>query len=409
MPALKNEPTFNPEFVKTEFPALRDSSVFFMDCAASAQKPKAVIDAMTDAYSRFYANVHRGLYRYSQDMTAAFEAARKTVAEFLNAYSDNEVVFTKNSTEAINLFVRSWGRKNLQTGDEVILTALEHHANLVPWQMLRDEIGFTIKIAPIHDDGSIDMDAFEGLLTGRTKLVSCLQMSNALGTILPVKDMAHMAHEKGAKVFVDASQSVVHMNVDVQDMDCDFLCFTGHKLYGPTGIGILWGREDLLNDMPPFLGGGEMIETVTYDEVTFKDAPARFEAGTPPIVEALGLAAAINWLNDMDMDVVRAHENRLLSSATASLSDIDGVTIWGTSPDKASILSFTMDGVHPHDIGTIFDQMGVAVRAGHHCAQPLMVRLGVPATVRASFALYNTEADVARLVEAVHKVKSIFG
>lgn len=393
--------------IRSAFPSLEN--VHFLDSAASAQKPLSVIKAMDDVMRTHYANVHRGVYSFSQTTTEKFEEARRKVAGFLNAYSDNEVVFTRNTTEAINLFAHSWGGYNLAPGDEVILTELEHHANIIPWTLLRDHIGFTIKVVPILPDGSLDMQAYDVLLNDKVKLVSLIHMSNALGTINPVKDMTAKAKAVGATVLIDASQSAVHMNVDVQDIGCDALVFTGHKVYGPTGIGVLWAREDLLNAMPPYQGGGEMIESVSFDEVTFKKAPARFEAGTPAIVEAIGLGAAVDFMSSYDMAQVQAHEAELLSAATAELSEIDGLTIHGTAKNKASVLSFTMDGVHPHDIGTIFDQMNVHVRAGHHCCQPLMKALGVPATVRASFAMYNTMGDVDALVKAVHKVKSIFG
>ena len=398
--------------IKKEFPALSEmvngKPVCFLDSAASAQKPLAVIDAMDHLQKTHYANVHRGLYRFSQETTNAFEAARKTVASFLNARSDNEIIFTRNATEAINIVACSWGRENLTADDEIILTVLEHHANIIPWHMLRQEIGFKINVVPILDDGSIDMDSYKSFLSDKVKFVGLSHMSNAIGTILPVHEMTNLAKEHGAKVLVDASQAVVHMDVDVQAIDCDFLCFTGHKLYGPTGIGVLYGREEILNAMPPYQGGGEMIEKVTFDAVTYKNAPARFEAGTPAIVEAIGLAAAIDWLSGFDKADIHGHEADLLSYATSEIQQIDGITVHGTASEKASILSFTLDCAHPHDIGTIFDQMGVAVRAGHHCAQPLMMVLGTPATVRASFAIYNTRNDVDRLIEAVNKVKKIF-
>lgn len=403
---------FDAPRIKKEFPALQHSvngrPVCFLDSAASAQKPQAVIDAMADVQQQHYANVHRGLYKYSQDTTTAFEQARVRVAKFLNTSNDREVIFTRNATEAINLVAHSWGRANLKPYDEIILTVLEHHANIVPWHMLREEIGFTIKVVPIKDDGAIDLEAFEGLLSDKVKFVGLTHMSNAIGTIVPVKEMTQMAKTYGATVLVDASQAVVHMNVDVQNIGCDFLSFTGHKLYGPTGVGILYGREEILNALRPYQGGGEMIDKVSFDQVTYKQAPARFEAGTPAIVEAIGLGAAIEWLSQWDKAEIQAHEKALLDYAMDEMGKIDGVNLYGTTADKSSILSFNIQGVHPHDAGTIFDQMGVAVRAGHHCAQPLMQAMNVSATLRASFAIYNTMDDVDRLIEAVNKVKKLF-
>ncbi len=402
---------FDVERIKKQFPALNSQvngkPISFLDSAASAQKPDAVIEAMAKVQREHYANVHRGLYKYSQDTTTAFEQARHTVATFLNANSDNETIFTRNATEAINLVAASWGAENLTSDDEIILTVLEHHANIVPWHMLREKIGFKIKVVPICDDGAIDLDAYQKLLTDKVKFVGLTHMSNAMGTILPVKQMTEMAKAFGATVLIDASQAVVHMDVDVQNVDCDFLCFTGHKLYGPTGIGVLWAREDVLNNMRPYQGGGEMIEKVSFEEITYKDAPARFEAGTPAIVEAIGLGAAIDWLGQFDTADIQAHERDILDYAIQEMQKINGVTLYGPD-DRASILSFNIDGVHPHDAGTIFDQMGVAVRAGHHCAQPLMQALNVSSTIRASFAIYNARNDVDRLIEAVNKVKKLF-
>ena len=394
--------------IQSDFPGIQD--IHFLDTAASAQKPLAVIQAMENVHTQHYANVHRGIYSHSQKTTEMFEAARRKVAGFLNAPSDNEIVFTRNTTEAINLVAATWGRENLGQGDVVILTELEHHANIVPWTLLRDQKGFTIKVAPILPDGSLDQSAYAQFLNeGNVKLVSLIHMSNALGVINSVAEMTAQAKAARATVLIDASQSAVHMPVDAQSIGCDFLVFTGHKVYGPTGIGVLWGKEDILNAMPPYQGGGEMIEKVSFEAVTFKSAPARFEAGTPAIVEAIGLGAAIDYLAQFDIEAVQAHEKQLLDTATQALSAIDGVTIYGTTENKASVLSFNIGDIHPHDVGTVFDQMNVAVRAGHHCCQPLMKALGVSATVRASFGLYNTMDDVDALVKAVHKVKSIFG
>ncbi len=393
--------------IKKDFPALE--GIHFLDSAASAQKPRQVIDAMTGVMTGHYANVHRGVYKYSQTTTEMFEAARKKIADFLGAKSENEIVLTRGTTEAINLVVATWGASNLSKGDVVILTELEHHANIVPWTMLAEKIGFEIKVVPIIADGSLDLDVYDSLLDDRVKLVGLIHMSNALGVINPVKEMTAKAKAVGATVLIDGTQAAVHLPINVQDIGADFFAFTGHKIYGPTGAGGLWAREELLNAMPPYHGGGEMINTVTFDGCTYKDAPARFEAGTPAIVEVIGLGAAIDYVSQFDSDAIMAHEAALVEAATDALQEVEGLTIYGTAPNKASVVSFTIDGIHPHDIGTVFDQMNVAVRAGHHCCQPLMKALGVPATVRASFGLYNTMDDVKALIAAVDKTVSLFG
>ncbi|HCS22949.1 MAG TPA: cysteine desulfurase [Alphaproteobacteria bacterium] len=398
--------------LRADFPALAQKvngrPVAYLDSAASAQKPQAVIDAMTKVMTEHYANVHRGVYTFGAKTSAAYEAAREKTARFLNAASEKQIVFTRNATEAINLVAATWGETFLQAGDEIILTELEHHANIVPWHMLRTRKGVVIKVVPVRADGALDMQAFESLLSPKTKLLAVTHMSNALGTVNPVADMIAKAHAAGAKVLVDGSQAVVHLNVDVQALDADFYVFTGHKLYGPSGIGVLYGKADILAAMPPYQGGGEMIEDVTFDNVTYKEPPYRFEAGTPAIVEAIGLGAAIDWLNGIDKDAALAHEAKLLADAEEKLRAIDGVRIFSTAPERASILSFELAGVHPHDMATVFDQMGLCVRAGNHCAQPLMRKLGVAATVRASFALYNSMEDVERLAEAILKAKRLF-
>lgn len=398
--------------LRADFPALAQKvngrPVAYLDSAASAQKPQAVIDAMTKVMTEHYANVHRGVYTFGAKTSAAYEAAREKTARFLNAASEKQIVFTRNATEAINLVAATWGETFLQAGDEIILTELEHHANIVPWHMLRARKGVVIKVVPVRADGALDMQAFESLLSPKTKLLAVTHMSNALGTVNPVADMIAKAHAAGAKVLVDGSQAVVHLNVDVQALDADFYVFTGHKLYGPSGIGVLYGKADILAAMPPYQGGGEMIEDVTFERVTYKEPPYRFEAGTPAIVEAIGLGAAIDWLNGIDKDAALAHEAKLLADAEEKLRAIDGVRIFSTAPERASILSFELTGVHPHDMATVFDQMGLCVRAGHHCAQPLMRKLGVTATVRASFALYNSMEDVERLAEAILKAKRLF-
>lgn len=397
---------------KGDFPALSQKvngrAVTYLDSAASAQKPQAVIDAMNHVLTKHYANVHRGVYSFSAETSTEFEKAREKVAKFLNARADSEIVFTRNATEAMNLVAATWGRANLQAGDEVILTELEHHANIVPWYLLKREKGVVLKTVPVLENGALDMEAYGRLLSDKTKLVAFTQMSNALGSVTPASEIIAKAKEAGAKTLVDGSQGIVHLTADVQGLDCDFYAFTGHKLFGPTGIGVLWGREELLNAMPPYQGGGEMIENVSFDEVTFKEAPYRFEAGTPPIVEAIGLGAAIDYICARDYRADLAHEAELLEEAEKRLAAIEGVKIYSQAPVRAAILSFGIDKVHPHDIATVFDQLGICVRAGHHCAQPLMKALGVTATVRASFSIYNTMDDVERLAEGVMKVKKLF-
>ena len=403
---------FDVERVRADFPILgqqvHGKPLVYLDSGASAQKPQAVLDAMDEVYCTGYANVHRGAYYFSQALTDRYEGVRKTVARFLNAASDQEIVFTRNVTEAINLLAHCLGN-SFAPGDEVIISEMEHHANIVPWQLLRDRAGIVLKVAPIADDGSFLLDAFEAMLTPKTRLVAITHVSNVLGTITPIKEIIRLAHKAGALVMVDGAQAVVHGNVDVRDLDADFYGFTGHKLYGPTAIGVLYGKAELLKDLPPFMGGGDMIRSVTFAETTFADAPYRFEAGTPPIVEAIGLGAAIDYVSAIGQDAIAAHEAGLLAYATERLSQVEGLTIFGTAKEKASIISFTLDGIHPHDIGTIVDREGVAIRVGHHCAQPLMQRFGIPATARASMGLYNTPAEIDVLAKALEKVKDIFG
>ena len=398
--------------VKNDFPALSQKVngrlVTYLDSAASAQKPQVVIDAMNRVLTEHYANVHRGVYSFSAETSEAFEAARDKIAKFLNAKTEKEIIFTRNATEAINLVAASWGGKFLAAGDEVVLTELEHHANIVPWYFLKEQKGIVLKIVPMLPNGALDMAAYEKLLSKKTKLVAFTQMSNALGTVTPAAEIIAKAKAVGAKTLVDGSQGIVHLSADVQKLGCDFYVFTGHKLYGPSGIGVLWGREELLNDMPPYQGGGEMIEQVSFDKITFKNAPYRFEAGTPAIVEAIGLGAAIDYVLSLDYTALIAQEKRLLAEAEKRLGAIEVVKIHSRAPERAAILSFAVGKVHPHDVATIFDQLGLCVRAGHHCAQPLMKALGCTATVRASFAIYNTMDDVERLAEGVLKVKKLF-
>ena len=398
--------------VRADFPILErkvhGKKLVYLDSAASAQKPRTVIDTMTRFYEEDYANIHRGVHFLSQRSTDAFENARAKVARFVNAAKADEIVFTRNATEAINLVAQTWGRKTLGPGDEIVLTELEHHANIVPWQMLRAERGFEIKVAPIDDAGQVRLDALDALIGPQTRLVAVSHMSNALGTILPVREIGRMAHAHGALFLVDGCQAIAHRTVDVQALDADFYVFSSHKLYGPTGIGVLYGKYALLDAMPPYQGGGDMIERVTFARTTFKEPPHRFEAGTPAIVEAIGLGAAIDYVSGLGPDFIAAHEDDVLGYATERLSEVGGLTIHGTAAEKGSILSFTLAGAHAHDVATILDQQGVAVRAGHHCAHPLMDRLGVVATARASFAVYSTREEADALVDALGEVKRIF-
>lgn len=406
-------PALDPYDIKRDFPIFDEpvngKKLVFLDTAASAQKPRAMIDAMAQMMAQDYANIHRGVYALSQRATEAFEGARSKVARFIGARAVEEIVFTRNATEAINLVAATWGAENLHEGDEVVLTELEHHANIVPWQLLQRKNGFTIKVAPINDDGSLDLNRFAGLLSENTKLVSVSHMSNALGTILPVAEIVRLAKGVGARVLLDGCQAVTHLPVDVASLGCDFYVFSGHKLYGPTGIGVLWGRQEFLNSMPPYQGGGDMIERVSWEGTTFKPAPQRFEAGTPAIVEAVGLGAAIDYVSALGMDAIAAHEHELLVYARAKIGALPFVKLVGTAQEAAGVLAFTMEAAHPHDVATILDKKGIAVRAGHHCAQPLMQRLGVAATTRASFGIYSTREDVDALEAGLHTVQSLFG
>ena len=404
---------YDLEKIRADFPILGQTvygkPLVYLDNGASAQKPRTVIDAMSEAYETYYSNVHRGVHWTSQRSTEVFEASRGKLAAFLNATSENEIIFTRGATESINLIAASWGRKNLEAGDEVIISHMEHHSNIVPWQILRQEKGIDLKIVPIDDDGNFLMDEYASMLSPRTKMVAVTHVSNALGTIVPVDEVIRLAHQEGALVLLDGCQAVPHMTVDVQALDVDFYVFSGHKLYGPTGIGVLWGREDLLNAMPPYQSGGDMIASVTFEKTTFKKAPHRFEAGTPAIAEAIGLGAAVDYIGAIGLDNISAHEAGILSYATEQLSRVDGLRIIGTAREKASIISFVMEGVHPHDLGTFVDRQGVAVRVGHHCAQPVMERYGVAATARASFGLYNTREEIDVLIGALNDTKEFFG
>ncbi|MES0868389.1 cysteine desulfurase [Pseudovibrio sp. SCP19] len=403
---------YDVEKVRKDFPILSTQvygkPLVYLDNGASAQKPQAVIDAITKAYSQEYANVHRGLHYLSNTATENFEAAREVVRRFLNAPSVDEVIFTKSTTEAINLV--SYGlEEDIQEGDEIIISILEHHSNIVPWNFLRERKGAVIKWAPIAEDGTFLIEEFEKLLTDRTKIVAITHMSNVTGTVVPVKEVTRLAHEHGAKVLIDGSQAAVHMPVDVQDIGCDFYAVTGHKLYGPSGIGVLYGKKELLNQMRPFQGGGEMIKDVTECLVTYAEAPHRFEAGTPPIVQAIGLGAALDYMDSLGRENIALHEASLRDYAEQRLKEVNSLKIFGNAKDKGSIFSFEIEGVHAHDISMVIDRAGVAVRAGTHCAQPLLARYGVTSTCRASFGLYNTHEEVDLLVEALRKAQMMFG
>ncbi len=397
--------SFNVDKIRADFPILQrevyGKPLTYLDNAASAQKPQQVIDAMRHAYASEYANVHRGLHFLSNTATTAFEKAREQVRDFLNAGSLDEIIFTRNATEAINLVAASYGSMVLGEGDEIVLSILEHHSNIIPWHFHRERSGAVLKWAPVSDSGEFLLDEFEKLLGPKTRLVAITQMSNALGTVVPVKEIIKMAHERGIKVLVDGSQAAVHMPVDVTELDADFYVITGHKLYGPTGIGVLYAKKELLEAMPPFLGGGEMIKSVTVDEVIYGDPPHKFEAGTPAIVQAIGLGVALDYMRKVGCEAIAAHEADLLEYATTKLKSINSLRIIGEAPDKGAILSFEIEGVHAHDISTIIDRSGVAVRAGTHCAEPLLQRFGVMSTCRASFAMYNTREDVDALEQAL--------
>ena len=400
---------------RADFPILagkmNGKPVAYLDTGASAQKPQAVIDVMKDVMESHYANIHRGLYEFSQTTTTEYEAVRAKVAGFIGAGSENEVIFTRNTTEAINLVAHSWGRKVLERGDDVIITEMEHHANIVPWQLVCGMTGAKLKVVPVNDDGTLNIAAFEHMVTEKTKIVSFVHISNSLGTINPAKKIVEICKAKNPNVavLIDGSQSAVHGPVNVQDLGCDFFAFTGHKLYGPTGVGVLWAKAEILEQMPPYQGGGDMIERVTFEKTTFKEAPAKFEAGTPAIVEVIGLGAAIDYVQAIGMDVIAAHEKSLFEYAMKELEVVPGLTYYGTGPDKAGIISFRADWGHPSDIGMILDQCGVAVRTGHHCCQPLMQRFGIEATVRASLGLYSNTGDIDALVAGLNKARSLLG
>jgi cysteine desulfurase / selenocysteine lyase len=410
-PAVANG-SYDVMRVREDFPALAmqvyGKPLVYFDNAASAQKPKAVLDRLMQAYTSEYANVHRGLHYLANAATEAYEGARAKVASFVNARRNEEIIFTRNVTEAINLVASSWGEPNIKAGDEIVLSIMEHHSNIVPWHFLRERHGVVIKWAPVDDEGNFLIDEFEKLLTSRTKLVAITQMSNALGTVVPVKEVVRIARDRGIPVLVDGAQGAVHLDVDVQDIDCDFYAFTGHKLYGPTGIGVLYAKYDHLVGMRPYNGGGEMIREVARDWVTYGDPPHKFEAGTPPIVQAIGLGAAIDYVNSIGKARMAAHEHSLLAYAEERLREINSLRMIGTAKAKGPIISFEMKGAHPHDVATVIDRQGIAVRAGTHCVMPLLERFNVTATCRASFAMYNTRDEVDHLAQALMKARDLF-
>ena len=404
---------FDVEAVRREFPVLRESvnghPLVYLDSAASAQKPQAVIDAERSVYERYYSNIHRGVHRLSMLSTEAYEAARGKIRAFLGAASNREVVLLRGTTEAINLVAQSYGRSHVSSGDEVLISGLEHHSNIVPWQLLCEEKRASLRVAPIDDRGEVDMAAFERLLTPRTRVVAVSHVSNALGTINPVARMTQLAHAAGAVVLIDGAQAAPHLAVDVRAIGCDFYAFSGHKVYGPSATGALYGREALLAAMPPWQGGGDMIASVSFEKSTWNELPYKFEAGTPNVAGVIALGAAIDWVGRVGLDAIAAHEHELLEYGTRLLSELPGLRLVGTAREKAGVLSFVLAGVHPHDVGTVLDHEGIAVRTGHHCAQPVMERYGIPATTRASLACFNTKRELDALVGGIHKVQELFG
>jgi len=405
-------PTLDVERLRKDFPILsrrvRGRPLIYLDNAATSQKPRPVIDAVSRFYGSENANIHRGVHYLSEQATVAYDAVRERVARFLNAASPGEIVFTRGTTEAINLVAQSWGRSTLRPGDEILITGMEHHSNIVPWQLVAGQTGATVRAVPITDVGELDLEAFDRLLGDRTRVLAVVHVSNALGTVNPVRDLVARARDRGIVTLVDGAQSAPHLPVDVQAIGCDFYAFSGHKVFGPTGVGALYGRAALLERMPPWQGGGDMIETVTLEHTTFAPPPARFEAGTPAIAEVIGLGAALDYVGSVGQAAIRAWEEELLAYATERFQGLDGVRLIGTAREKASVLAFVVEGVHPHDVGAVLDDDGIAIRAGHHCAQPVMRRFGVPATARASFAFYNTREEVDALVRAVCRVRTVF-
>jgi cysteine desulfurase / selenocysteine lyase len=406
------KPSFDVEAIRADFPILhrkvRGRDLVYLDNAATSQKPRAVIDALVRYYEEENANIHRGVHYLSQVATEEFEKGRETVQRFVNAAHASEIIFVRGTTEAINLVAQTYGRAHVGAGDEVLITAMEHHSNIVPWQMLCEEKGAKLRVAPINDAGEVILEEYEKLLGPRTKIAAVGHVSNALGTVNPLKRMVVAAHARGIPVLADGAQAVPHVAVDVQDLDCDFYAFSGHKMYGPTGIGVLYGKQALLEPMPPYQGGGDMILSVTFEKTTYNKVPHKFEAGTPDMAGVAGLKAAIEYMQGVGLDRIAAYEHDLLAYATEAVGGLKGVRLIGTAKEKAGVLSFVLDEVHPHDIGTILDQQGIAVRTGHHCAQPVMDRFSIPATVRASFAMYNTRAEVEALARGLERVREVF-
>jgi len=393
--------------IRQQFPILnrdvKGKPLVYFDNAATSQKPQVVIDALINYYTGYNANIHRGIHTLAEEATAAFELTRDAVKQFIHAGSREEVVFTRGTTESINLVAYTWGRQNIKEGDEIVISAMEHHSNIVPWQILCEEKKAVLKAIPVNDEGEILFDEFEKLLSSKTKLVSVVHASNSLGTINPVKKIIDAAHQKGIVVMVDGAQSTVHLDIDVQEMDCDFFAFSSHKLYGPTGIGVLYGKKKLLESMPPFQGGGEMIKQVTFEKTTYNDLPYKYEAGTPNIADTIALKTALDFIHETGKEKIRRHENELLKYATAQLESIPGLRIIGKAKEKVSLVSFVIDNIHPQDLGILLDNRGIAVRTGHHCTQPLMDRFCIPGTVRASFAMYNTKEEIDELVKGLQK------
>ncbi|MGK0297972.1 MAG: cysteine desulfurase/selenocysteine lyase [Gammaproteobacteria bacterium] len=410
----ENEETmgFNIEKIRSDFPVLsrqvNGNPLVYLDNGATSQKPLAVIETLDKYYREYNSNIHRGVHTLSEEATTEYEAARKKIKSFINANSTQEIILTSGTTDAINLVAQSYGRTNIKADDEIIITEMEHHSNIVPWQLLCEQTGAKLKVVPINDAGEIIIEEFEQFLNEKTKLVGIVHISNALGTINPVKEIIDLAHAKNVPVLIDGAQAVPHCKVDVQELDCDFYCFSGHKLFGPTGTGVLYGKQSLLEAMPPWKGGGDMIRTVRFDKSTYNDLPYKFEAGTPHIAGVIGLGAAIDYVSSISMDAISAYEADLLDYATKALSSIDDLRLIGTAKHKASILSFVMEKIHPHDLGTILDQHGIAIRTGHHCAMPVMERYKIPATARASLALYNTKQEIDILVDGLNNVKKVF-
>lgn len=393
--------------IRSQFPILsrtvNDKPLVYLDNAATSQKPQCVIDALSDYYGRYNANIHRGIHTLAEEATLAYEATRFAVQEFIGAASAEEIIFSRGTTEGINLVAYTWSRQHLKPGDEILISGMEHHSNIVPWQILCQEKNAVLKVIPVSEEGELSMEDYNSLLTEKTKLVSIVQVSNALGTVNPVKEMIDAAHAVGAKVLVDGAQSAVHLDIDVQALDCDFFAFSGHKVYAPTGIGVLYGKKELLDSMPVFHGGGEMIKEVTFEETTYNDLPYKYEAGTPNIADTIALKTALDYIQNIGKAAIRKHENELLVYATAQLENIPGLRIIGKAKEKVSLVSFIVKGIHPQDIGILLDNLGIAVRTGHHCTQPLMKRFGIPGTVRASFALYNTKEEIDILIAGMHK------